>query len=274
MKTSHSVLLLAILAGMASDCLAQAQTAATPRSAASSKIQPVLISAAQKGQFTFIVFTKGDTPASREMLATVKQGVAARPDDTTYITAEVSAASERAHVERYGVGRAPMPLTVAVAPNGAVTGVFSKSIVDQQLTDSLVPPTMMRCMKSLQDKKLVFVCLTQTADETATVPAGVQSLQNDPEFKDRLEMVSMCVNDPQETRFIDQMKIQPDQVTGPYAVLIAPPGVLIGHYDSQAQAGDIAAALHKAGKCCDDPHCKHNHAAPKKSAAPQSPARK
>ena len=43
------------------------------------------------------------------------------------------------------------------------------------------------------------------------------------------------------------------------AALLAPPGVLIGKYNSAATKNEVMAALHKAGKCCDDPNCKHNH---------------
>jgi hypothetical protein len=70
----------------------------------------------------------------------------------------------------------------------------------------------------------------------------------------------MRLDDPAEARFYQQMKLSPNQVNGPYAVLIAPPGVLIGHFDTKASAEQIAAAIHKAGKCCEDENCKHNHA--------------
>ena len=69
----------------------------------------------------------------------------------------------------------------------------------------------------------------------------------------------MSLDDPAEARFYRQMNLNPEQVDGPYAVLIAPPGVLVGHFDRQASAEQIAAAIHKAGKCCDDENCKHNH---------------
>jgi len=115
----------------------------------------------------------------------------------------------------------------------------------------------MRCMKELQDQKLVFVCLSRT--DQADVPAGVEAVRTYPQFKDRISVVGMRLDAPAESRLYEQMQLKPQQVNGPYAVLIAPPGVLIGHYDARATGEQIAAAIHKAGQCCDDPNCKHNH---------------
>jgi len=175
MKTIVLSALLALLAGGVSECFAQGKPLAPP-ALPQSKIQPVLDAAAKDGKFTYIVFTKGDSAAYRSMLTAIKDGVAARSETTNYIAADANAAGEQALVEKFGVGRAPMPLTVAVAPNGAVTGIFPKTINEEQMTAAIVPPTMMRCMKSLQDKKLVFVCLTRDASVEADIPAGVQLL--------------------------------------------------------------------------------------------------
>jgi hypothetical protein len=272
MRITLSLALFGLLAGWASDCSAQSRPTAPPPLPVS-QVQPVLDAAAEAGKFTFIVFSKSDTAASRAMLEVVKAGVAARSENSAWISADANAAGEQVLVEKLGIGRAPMPLTVAIAPNGAVTGIFPKTVKDEQLTACIVPPTMMRCMRSLQDQKLVFVCLTHEADEEAATPAGVQQLQLDPAFKDRVEVVSMLVDDPAEGRFIEQMKIEPKKVAGPYAVLIAPPGVLVGHYTAQATQAEIAAAIHKAGKCCDDPNCKHNQAASSPPPAPRTSAR-
>lgn len=264
----YSLAVMALCLGLATPLVAQSRT--SPPQLPASRTQSVLNDAALAGKFTYIVFTKGDSAASRSMMQIVKAGVAAREANSTFSTADANAASEQALVQKYGIGRAPMPVTVVVAPNGAVTGVFAKVVKEEQLAASIVPPTMMRCMKSLQDKKLVFVCLTHEAADQAEVPAGVSNLSLDPQFKDRVEVVSMQVDDPTEARFIEQMQVNPQQVSGPYAVLIAPPGVLVGHYGVKATREEIAAAIHKAGQCCEDPNCKHNGAKPATASNPKS----
>jgi hypothetical protein len=50
-------------------------------------------------------------------------------------------------------------------------------------------------------------------------------------------------------------------------VLMAPPGTVIGKYAATATKDKLAADLHAAGKCCDDPNCKHRKMAKSKGKA-------
>lgn len=236
-----------------------------------SPLEQSLKAAGSAGKFTFIVFSKEDNAAAREMLGTVETGVAERHEQAVMVTARANDPAEQPLVQHFGIARAPMPLTVAVAPNGAITGVFAKSITDEHLSAAIVTPTMMKCMKSLQNKQLVFVLVA--SGDKAVVPNGVKSLELDPQFKDRISFTSLRVDDPQEMRFISQMKIDPLRVEGPYAVLIAPPGVMVGHFDATSTPAQIAAAIHKSGQCCDDPNCQHA-AAPAQQAVKTNSARK
>ena len=238
-------------------------TTAPAGTASASKAQQVLDQSAEDGKFTLIVFYKEDTAAVRTMFQVAKDGVAKRKDKTAVTFVQVTDPAEKALVERFDVARAPMPMTMVVACNGAITGIFSRQLTDESLDAAIVTPTMTRCMKSLQEQKLVFVCMQTT--EKPLVPAAVKNMQTDPQFKDRIVMVSMQLNDPEETRFLSQMQIDAKQIKSVTAVLLAPPGVLIGKYDSFATKEQVAAALHKAGQCCDDPNCKHAH-----GAAPQA----
>ena len=95
----------------------------------------------------------------------------------------------------------------------------------------------------------------------ASLPQAVKDFQADPHFSNRLAVVSMQVNDPKEKQFLNQMQVDPLQVRGQTTLFLAPPGVLIGKYTASATKDEMAAALHQAGKCCDDPNCKHNQKA-------------
>ena len=269
MKSSTMFALFGVVGGWIAltDIVGAQEPALVPPALESSKLQQSLDAAEMDGKFTFIVFVREDSAAAREMLKIAKTGAARREAQAVVTTARANDPAEKALIERFGIGRAPMPVTVAVAPNGAITGVFAKTLSDEHMDAAIVTPTMMTCMKSLQNKKLVFVLVA--ASDKAEMPAGVKSLQSDPLFKDRMTFASMRVDDPAETRFISQMKIDPLRVEGPYAVLIAPPGVLVGHFDSTATGAQIAAAIHKSGQCCDDPNCKHG-AAPAPAPAQQA----
>lgn len=232
-------------------CLLTLSSASFAQGDASATLQQ----AQQAGQFTFIVFYKDNSPQTQKMLQVVQQAVTSQPQNATLATSSMASPQGQALAEKFQVSRAPMPMTVAVAPNGAVTGLFPRQVAKANIDAAIVPPVMMECMKQLQDQKLVFVCLTKS--EQAAVPAGVRALQLDPTFKDRMALIGLNVQDTAEARLMQQLKVDASQVQGPYAALIAPPGVLVGHFSATSTADQIAAAIHKAGKCCDDPNCKH-----------------
>lgn len=221
-----------------------------------SPLQVALAESAEAGQFTFVVFHREESAALRTMHRVAMDGAAARSEQAAVATAHVDDPAEAALVARFGISRAPMPMTVVVAPNGAVTGLFSRQVTDEQLATSIVSPTMMQCMKDLQDQKLVFVCVT--LNDECEVPPGVQGIQQDPHFAERVSLVALRADDPAEAVLCQQLQLDGQQIDGPFAALIAPPGVLIGHFNATHTADDIGAAIHHAGRCCDDPNCRHN----------------
>jgi hypothetical protein len=251
MKRSLTIFVLAVLVGP----IAVAQNGPAARD-----VQQVLADAATAQQYTFILFYRDNGAATQTMLTTLKQELASRNGDTTITYVDVQKRGQKPIVEKFGVGRAPMPLTIAVAPNGAVTGVFARKISASQVAGAFATPRMAQCMKSMQEGRMVFVCVSATPG--TGVPAGVQAFRADPEFSGRADVVSFPVNDPAETDFLQQLKIDPQSMHGSITAFLAPPAVLVGKFNASTTKGEIAAALHAAGKCCDDPNCKHNHGGP------------
>lgn len=224
---------------------------------AASQAQQVLDQSAEQQKYTFLLFYRDDNQATRAMAQTLKSGVAKRADRATACFVSVTDPAEQAVVKRFGVTRAPLPFALAVAPNGAITGLFSQKLVEANLEGAFVTPGMANCMRSMQDKKLVLVCVH--ASDRGVTPTAVKEFQADPEFKDRVAVISVQANDPTEAQFLKQMEIVPSQTKTSTIVFLAPPAVLVGKFASTATKAEMAAALHKAGKCCDDPNCKHGH---------------
>lgn len=234
--------------------VAQAQPRA-PQGSVTSKAQQTLDQAAAEQKFTFIMFYKDDSPPSRTMAQLMKAEIGKRDQQAILTFVQVTDPAEKAIVDRFDVSRAPMPLTMSIAPNGAITGIFAQQATPETIEGAFVTPTMTRAMKSLQEGKLVLVCVQGSAKPV--LPAAVKDFQADPHFKERLATVSFQAADPAEGRFLSQMQIDP-RIAATTTVLLAPPGVLVGKFDVRASKDDIAAALAKAGKCCDDPNCKHH----------------
>ena len=128
MRTS-TVIAFGVVGGLTvPETTAQGQPpAVVERTQTGSKTQQALDRSAIENTFTFIVFYKEDSAATREMLSITRESTANRAECSAVVAANANDPAEQELVERFGIGRAPMPLTVAVASNGAITGVFSKS---------------------------------------------------------------------------------------------------------------------------------------------------
>ena len=258
-----SVVVLAV--SLLSSRSTYAADAAAPTAAQTSRAQALLDSAESDGKYTFLVFYKADDAAAQTMLKTVKTELAKKQGAALLGTVSLANPAEQVVIKRFDVARAPMPLLLAVAPNGAVTGMFSKKIAANRVADCFVTPTMTHCMKALQQGKIVMVCVQTTSE--ATLPSGVVDLQNDPDFTDRVAALTLQADDEDEAPFLAQADLAPAKLKGTTTIVLAPPGVLVGTYASTTTSDEFAAALHEAGKCCNDQNCKHNHGAKAKGAA-------
>lgn len=259
---------LAGLMMLSAATFANAQQTSAPATAAASRAQQTLDKAAEEGKYTFLLFFKQNDEATKAMAVTLKEGLASKTEQAVMASAQVGIPAEQALVTKYDVSRAPMPMTVVIAPNGALTGIFSQKVTVEKLSEAFVTPTMMVTMKSLQAGKLVLVTVQGSAKGAA--PVALKDFQSDPHFKDRLVAISMQAADPLEGKFLGQMQLDP-KTKSTHTVLLAPPGVLVGKFDAATSKDEIATALAKAGKCCDDPNCKHHqHAPAPTNAAPRT----
>ncbi len=253
MKVSFILLLGVAVFSVA--CLAeQGHAQSAPGSLAFRPTAPADAQAEPK--FRFILFSKENNAHTQRVATELASSLGRWPQRAEWTALSVTDPANREIVERYQVGRAPMPLVLCVAPNGAVTGAMTGRVTDKQVDSALVTPTMTRCMKSLQDGKIVVVHVK--SDDATPLPAGAEMFLADPAFQDRATTESYVISDPAEARFLKDMEIDPATFSGSTVVVLAPPGVLVGKFPATATAAEIAAKLHATGKCCDDPNCKHN----------------
>jgi hypothetical protein len=227
-----------------------AQSAAGVRVATATPI----VSPAPK--FTFILFWKEDNAATQAMAETLKRAVAERSQRAQWTSVNITDSSQRPVVDRYHVERAPMPMVLCVAANGVVTGGMPRQINDAAIEKMLVTPAMTEVTKALQDKRIVVIHAKR--DPALTLPAGAAGFAADASFKDRTTIVNVGLDDPAEARFVKEMDFKPAELSDSMVVVLAPPGVLVGKYQSGVAMEQIASDLHAAGKCCNDPNCPHN----------------
>lgn len=244
------VLVLAAFLAAHVSSLSSAETAAV------SKGETALTAAANSQKFTFILFWKENDAATQEMQQILKQGLAKRAEQATWVAVRTDDPAEKKLIDDFQLSRAPVPMILAVAPNRAITGVYTSQPTEANLHEGIVSPCMTRCMKSMQGGKLVLLCV-QTSPKAA-LPKAVQDFQADPQFSKRIAVQTLQCSDPAEAKFLKNLQIDPATAKTQTTVFMAPPGVLIGKFTAEATKDQMAEQLHAAGKCCDDPNCKHN----------------
>lgn len=216
--------------------------------------QAALAHAATANKSLCLVFYRDWDPNSVSMAQTVKAHAEKFSAQAAWNAVKVTDPAEKGVVDRFKLSRAPVPLAVVIHPNGAVTGFFAGKVAEADLARALVSPKKAECMKALQENQLILLCVQTSAKEP--LPQGVLQFQADPHFAKNTKIVTALANDGTEAAFYAELKIPQDQ---PGTVFMAPPGVLVGRFPATATRSELAAALHAAGKCCDDKNCKHKH---------------
>jgi len=154
-------------------------------------------------------------------------------------------------VEQLKLEGAPMPLVLAIAPNGAVTaGIKGADLTEARLQAAVVSPALQQCLKALQEQKLVFVCMQngQTKANEAAMK-GVNEFRADPQFAEATEIVKVDPADTQEAKLLAQLKADPKAKTANTA-LIAPPGMVVTKVEGATSKAGLEAALKKAMASC------------------------
>src|SRR4029078_5070805 len=93
-------------------------------------------------KFRFILFWKENNAATQKMTEALKRAVTERSQRAEWISVNVNDGAQRPIVDRYHVERAPMPMVLCVAPNGAITGGITRQITDEVIEKALVTPRM------------------------------------------------------------------------------------------------------------------------------------
>lgn len=212
--------------------------------------------AAAANKYLFALFRKTNDAQTSAMRAVLEEAMTEVADRADSVEVAVTASSERAIVDKFGLDRAPMPLVLAIAPNGAVTGGFPTEVDKQKLLDAFASPGTQNCLKQLQENKLVFLCV-QNADTKSNDEAlkGVREFKADERFAEAVEMVMLDPTDTAEASFLKDLKIDPHTKTAVTA-LLAPPGTVVTMVEGATSKDELVATLQKASSgCCPDGSC-------------------
>ncbi len=211
--------------------------------------------AAEAKKYLFALFRKEEDSQTSAMRAVLDEVLEEVADKANSVEVDVTASSERAIVDKFDLGRAPMPLVLAIAPNGAVTGGFPMEVDKEKLLHAFASQGMEKCLKQLQENKLVFLCVqngkTKSNDEALK---GVRDFKADARFAQATEIVMLDPTDTAEAGFLKDLQIDPKTETA-VTVFLAPPGMPVAMYEGATAKDELVATLQKAGSACGPGGC-------------------
>lgn len=224
--------------------------------------------AADAGKYLFIFFHQVNDSQTQAMRQVFDATAAKITERAECIVIDTKNLSERGIVEKFDARRSPMPLVLAIAPNGAITGGFPLQFTEELLMGAFVSRSTAECMKALQGGKMVFLCVQNDATKfAAETMEAVRAVQSDPKHVKTTAIVTVDPTDASEAKALERLKIDPKSDEA-VTLFMVPPGTIISRFHGAASGKSLEAAVQSAlvkakGGCC-----------PGGSCGPQKPATK
>ena len=230
--------------------------------ASTSKGLAAIDSAARSGKYLFIFFWKANDKQSQTMYGVFQSTMKKWAESTDSIGVNVTYADERPVVDKFGVSRAPMPLVVALAPNGAITKGFPSKFNENQLREAFVSPCTAKCLKCMQDRKLVLLCVQNEKTQfTQAAMTAARNFKADARYAKATEIVTVNPEDRAEAAFLQDLKVDP-RTSQAVTVVLAPPGQPVASFVGVVTKDQIVAKV-QAGPCANG-QCGPGGCGPKK----------
>jgi hypothetical protein len=221
-----------------------------------------LTKAAAANKYLFLFFYKEggalpakllgkDTTANTNAMRTVFESAMAQvADRADHVEVNIADASERDIVKQFDVSRAPMPLVLAIAPNGAVTGGFPGKFDEAKLVNAFATPGLAKCLKALQDRKLVLLCIQNEKSKNGDAAMrGVKDFKADPRYGQATEVVTVDPSNKEEAKLLADFKVPPEPAEA-VTVFLAPPGSALATYTGATDKNTLVAKLTSAMASC------------------------
>jgi hypothetical protein len=223
---------------------AAAPSGAIPAARAqASEGQAAIDRASAANKYVFLFFWKENGPQTGKAWEALKPTTVKLAGVAHFVSIRATNPAEKKLVDKYGVRGAPMPLVLAVAPNGAITKAFTKTFDEKELRTAFVSPCSQRYLKALQSNKLVFVCLVDQANprDKMPIPKGVQDFKADKKFGATAEIVMVNVRDAREATLLKELDVSASHA--PMTIFLAPPGAVVGTFTRSTTKETFAAKL-------------------------------
>jgi hypothetical protein len=229
---------MAIISNFISNNVLAIASQLNPKSA-----QEAIEAAKKQNQYLFLLFYDQKNDSLKAMETVVKTFINKSPQKIITYKALTTDNKEADIVAKYGINRAPLPVVLTFAPNGAITGGFPQKVDESQLKQCFVADITMRILKTLQEQKIALIMLQNektTFNQEST--AAANDFANDSRVKGYVDLMKIDPDDPKNKDFLNQCKLnwQNKEAT---IVLIVPPNKLGGIYPGKTTKDALIQGL-------------------------------
>lgn len=220
---------------------------AAPPPPKKSAAEQAIEKAANQHRYVIATFYKSKDDASSKMLKTASAAAKQVKDRADFVRIDVGSAAHKPIMARYGLDDAPIPITLVIAPNGAVTAAFPRTMKDTvDLKSAFVSEGMADILKVVQAGKLAVVCLKNAKTTfNAESDATIKKLCTDKQLAGITDTLVLDPADPKEAAFYKRCGVKTDNPKA-QILLVAPPGRVIGVFDGDITADQLMARLTQA----------------------------
>lgn len=217
--------------------------------------QQAVDTAAEVGHYLFIYFYDGESPETLSRQEELSAGARKLGREVDLVVVDIADPSEVSFARKQGVARAPMPMVLAYAPTGAVTGAFSDDLTPGTLRTAFVSPATEQSLAHLQLNHLVLVCVQSASTHwNEEAMEAVSDFVADDRFAGNADVVMLDPSNPAEGEFLATLGVDPatpDAVT----VVMVPPGTavaqVVGKTDKATLIKELEASTSSPG-CAPD----------------------
>ena len=248
---------IAVVAGASAAVAQSPYRAQQPDPQTTSKGMAAIQHAAAADKYLFVFFWKEKSQQTDAMWNAFQPAMNKVADRAESVAINVSDPADKAMVAKFGLDRSPLPLVLALAPNGAITKGFPLKFDEKQLSQAFVSPGTAQCLKALQSRKLVLLCVQRRSPQVQQVSLqqGVADFAADAQFAGATEVVAVDPADPAEASFLQDLQVDP-RTAGQTTVFLAPPGSVVAKFNGPVTKAQLVAKLRAAqsdpcagGKC-------------------------
>ena len=228
-------------------------TAAAPSpspSASQSPTEKAIAKAAEGGRYAFVLFHRSDGSSGNPLQASFDQAKAELKPRAELLTVDVSKGTDAQLIDKYKVDRAPLPIILALAPNGTVTKAFTKPADAAALRKAFVSETTTRLLKALQDGKLVALCVQgENTQHNQESMAAAREFVADESIGGQAEVMRLDPGSRDEASLLEQCNLSPT-LKEASIVLLVPPNTLVATVPGATTKAELLSALQQGLAAC------------------------